>query len=207
MEPLSPSLSTPSSSLSTFSSPSSLSLPHHHITPSTSATHGPKQTLHCLTPRILINHVQILHFSYIATYLCLCFVVMWWAVFVFYSVSNFAILQCCRHASWLFPPQTGLLFRLWGSGGRRLVGIFFYSERGGDSHENHHYHCWYLRHQLLNFDHSQVEDECGDIPMVLVQNKIDLISQSEIDQWVALSTFKLKSIIIILITISSSLLL
>ena len=28
----------------------------------------------------------------------------------------------------------------------------------------------------------QVEDECGDIPMVLVQNKIDLISQSEIDQ-------------------------
>ena len=32
----------------------------------------------------------------------------------------------------------------------------------------------------------QVEDECGDIPMVLVQNKIDLISQSEIDQWVQL---------------------
>ena len=30
----------------------------------------------------------------------------------------------------------------------------------------------------------QVEDECGDIPMVLVQNKIDLISQSQIDQWV-----------------------
>ena len=28
----------------------------------------------------------------------------------------------------------------------------------------------------------QVEDECGDIPMVLVQNKIDLISQSQIDQ-------------------------
>ena len=28
----------------------------------------------------------------------------------------------------------------------------------------------------------QVEDECGDIPMVLVQNKIDLISQSEINQ-------------------------
>ena len=28
----------------------------------------------------------------------------------------------------------------------------------------------------------KVEDECGDIPMVLVQNKIDLISQSEIDQ-------------------------
>jgi len=29
----------------------------------------------------------------------------------------------------------------------------------------------------------KVEDECGDIPMVLVQNKIDLISQSEIDQF------------------------
>ena len=29
---------------------------------------------------------------------------------------------------------------------------------------------------------SQVEDECGDIPMVLVQNKIDLISHSQIDQ-------------------------
>jgi len=28
----------------------------------------------------------------------------------------------------------------------------------------------------------KVEDECGDIPMVLVQNKIDLISQSQIDQ-------------------------
>jgi GTPase SAR1 family protein len=28
----------------------------------------------------------------------------------------------------------------------------------------------------------KVEDECGDIPMVLVQNKIDLVSQSEIDQ-------------------------
>lgn len=28
----------------------------------------------------------------------------------------------------------------------------------------------------------KVEEECGDIPMVLVQNKIDLISQSEIDQ-------------------------
>jgi len=28
----------------------------------------------------------------------------------------------------------------------------------------------------------KVEDECGDIPMVLVQNKIDLISQSEINQ-------------------------
>ena len=28
----------------------------------------------------------------------------------------------------------------------------------------------------------KVEDECGEIPMVLVQNKIDLISQSEIDQ-------------------------
>jgi len=27
-----------------------------------------------------------------------------------------------------------------------------------------------------------VEDECGDIPMVLVQNKIDLIAQSEINQ-------------------------
>jgi len=29
----------------------------------------------------------------------------------------------------------------------------------------------------------KVEDECGDIPMVLVQNKIDLISQSQIDQY------------------------
>jgi len=29
----------------------------------------------------------------------------------------------------------------------------------------------------------KVEDECGDIPMVLVQNKIDLISQSDIDQF------------------------
>lgn len=29
----------------------------------------------------------------------------------------------------------------------------------------------------------KVEDECGDIPMVLVQNKIDLISQSQIDQF------------------------
>ena len=38
-----------------------------------------------------------------------------------------------------------------------------------------------------------MEDECGDIPMVLVQNKIDLISQSEIDQWVAESPFKLSS--------------
>ena len=28
----------------------------------------------------------------------------------------------------------------------------------------------------------KVEDECGDIPMVLVQNKIDLIAQSEINQ-------------------------
>ena len=28
----------------------------------------------------------------------------------------------------------------------------------------------------------KVEEECGDIPMVLVQNKIDLISQSEIEQ-------------------------
>ena len=28
----------------------------------------------------------------------------------------------------------------------------------------------------------KVEDECGDIPMVLVQNKIDLISQSEINK-------------------------
>ena len=26
----------------------------------------------------------------------------------------------------------------------------------------------------------KVEDECGDIPMVLVQNKIDMIAQSEI---------------------------
>merc|ERR1712130_636670 len=26
------------------------------------------------------------------------------------------------------------------------------------------------------------EDECGDIPMVMVQNKIDLISQSDINQ-------------------------
>ena len=28
----------------------------------------------------------------------------------------------------------------------------------------------------------KVEDECGDIPMVLVQNKIDPIAQSEINQ-------------------------
>ena len=35
---------------------------------------------------------------------------------------------------------------------------------------------------MLMLLHLQVEDECGDIPMVLVQNKIDLISQSEIDQ-------------------------
>ena len=28
----------------------------------------------------------------------------------------------------------------------------------------------------------KVEEECGDIPMVLVQNKIDLIAQSEINQ-------------------------
>ena len=28
----------------------------------------------------------------------------------------------------------------------------------------------------------KVEDECGDIPMVMVQNKIDLIAQSEINQ-------------------------
>ena len=28
----------------------------------------------------------------------------------------------------------------------------------------------------------KVEEECGDIPMVMVQNKIDLISQSEINQ-------------------------
>ena len=28
----------------------------------------------------------------------------------------------------------------------------------------------------------KVEDECGDIPMVLVQNKLDLIAQSEINQ-------------------------
>ena len=28
----------------------------------------------------------------------------------------------------------------------------------------------------------KVEEECGDIPMVLVQNKIDLIYQSQIDQ-------------------------
>ena len=38
-----------------------------------------------------------------------------------------------------------------------------------------------LMHSLMLL-HLQVEDECGDIPMVLVQNKIDLISQSEIDQ-------------------------
>ena len=28
----------------------------------------------------------------------------------------------------------------------------------------------------------KVEDECGDIPMVMVQNKIDMIAQSEINQ-------------------------
>ena len=28
----------------------------------------------------------------------------------------------------------------------------------------------------------KVEEECGDIPMVLVQNKIDLVAQSEIEQ-------------------------
>ena len=36
--------------------------------------------------------------------------------------------------------------------------------------------------RFTSFSYYQVEDECGDIPMVLVQNKIDLISQSEIDQ-------------------------
>ena len=35
---------------------------------------------------------------------------------------------------------------------------------------------------MLSTYSMKVEDECGDIPMVLVQNKIDLISQSEIDQ-------------------------
>ena len=43
---------------------------------------------------------------------------------------------------------------------------------------------------MLMLLHLQVEDECGDIPMVLVQNKIDLISQSEIDQWVKCTTIK-----------------
>ena len=28
----------------------------------------------------------------------------------------------------------------------------------------------------------KVEDECGDIPMVIVMNKIDLISQSHVNQ-------------------------
>ena len=29
----------------------------------------------------------------------------------------------------------------------------------------------------------QVEDECGDIPMVLVQNKIDLITQAHVSSY------------------------
>jgi Ras-related protein Rab-23 len=39
-----------------------------------------------------------------------------------------------------------------------------------------------LAHAAVRKWKKKVEDECGDIPMVLVQNKIDLVSQSEIDQ-------------------------
>ena len=132
-------------------------------------------------------YCNTLVFIFCCVVICLVF-----TQFPILQFCTFATLQFCRHVLLLFPQRTGLLFRLWGNGGRRLVGTFFYSEWGSDSHDNHHHHCCYRHHQLLNFEHSQVEDECGDIPMVLVQNKIDLISQSEINQWVSDDSFKVK---------------
>lgn len=38
--------------------------------------------------------------------------------------------------------------------------------------------------QIVNL-YLQVEDECGAIPAVIVQNKIDLIDQSVVDPWVS----------------------
>ena len=53
------------------------------------------------------------------------------------------------------------------------------ADADADDADNHNFSCLAILLLLLIL---QVEDECGDIPMVLVQNKIDLISQSEIDQ-------------------------
>lgn len=42
----------------------------------------------------------------------------------------------------------------------------------------------HARARVFPWNLSQVENECGEIPTVLVQNKIDLVEQCVIDPWV-----------------------
>ena len=41
----------------------------------------------------------------------------------------------------------------------------------------------YVKYVIDNYT-SQVNEECGDIPMVLVQNKIDLVEDAKMRPWV-----------------------